>query len=311
MYSLRKIAIGLTVVLAVAWQMPSAYAGDGPTSFYWGTDSGGPAPSSSASTCPSSSVPWLEPNVTRSGCGRYGGYFGKVGSFSVFRLNCSLQQLWNSTAANRANANYNAGIGMGAAPYWYAGGPGADPAFNGTTSEAYTWGKNQAREAVTLADQFPVKTNIMFFDVEEPNHSRSSIYTGWNETITNCASLQSASACCSPALARATFNGFWDYIWYNTAYFPAVYSAPGTWNSIFGTSSYGNLSNTMEWTADWSGCVNPPPYGWTQGAGNCASNSANFFGGISSSSNCAVAWQWAGGSADYVQIDTSRLFACR
>jgi hypothetical protein len=267
-------------------------------------------------------VTWLEPNVLRDGCGRYGGYFGKIGSFSTLKLNCTTNQLWNDTAANRANANANAGWGIGAVPFWLGGGPGADPEFDGTISTAYDWGKRQGRAALEAADSFPVKTPIMFFDVEEPNHSAvPHSYYGWNEKVEDgtCADLDpdhGSEKCCSPALARATFNGFWDYIESNVSpyrgdsYAAGVYSTANTWNSIFEGSSDGILYNTMEWTANWGGgCINPGPYDWTQSAGNCASHSAEWFADIPS--QCRLVWQWHGGSEDYDQINTNNLFKCK
>ena len=42
---------------------------------------------------------------------------------------------------------YHRGIGVGV--YWFMGGPGVDPHYNGTAAEAYAWGAAQA--AWTLA----------------------------------------------------------------------------------------------------------------------------------------------------------------
>ena len=39
-----------------------------------------------------------------------------------------------------AEANATVGDGLGAAPYWFMAGPGRDPGYNGTVSEATSWG---------------------------------------------------------------------------------------------------------------------------------------------------------------------------
>lgn len=300
--------IAMSACLAVN-EFP-AFAGDSPSGYWWGTDSNGPAPSSSDASCPSSSTPWYEPKVVNGGCGRYGGYVGEVGTFTVMR-GCSLSQAWNSTAANRANANANSGIGsMGTIGYWFAGGPGADPSYNGTTSEAYAWGVAQAKKAVALAGSFTFENYIMVMDVEEPG---GGFYTGWNETVTGCGSLKSSTACCATAVARATVNGFSDQLYNNTTnWWPALYSSPSQWGGIFGTGSDASITNEMEWTwTHQSGCINPGPHGWTQDAGACSTQSAAFFGGVTQSSNCALMWQWKGGAEDYNQIDWNRRYLCK
>jgi len=141
--------------------------------------------------------------------------------------------------------------------------------------------------------------------------------TGWNEEMYpgSCTDVLSSTLCCATAVDRATFNGFWDYIWDDSNYAIAAYASPGTWSGIFGSD--GSLSDTTEWTAGYAsgdgtdGCGNPAPTDWTQDAGDCSSNSASFFGGIDSSDNCALEWQWAGvGLGDFDQIDTNRTGLC-
>jgi hypothetical protein len=305
---LGLVTASLTLVLLSA---PAAYAGDGPAGFWWGSDSNGPAPGS-VSTCGSSSAPWLEPNVTRSGCGNYGGYFGEEGGYwSV--LGCSASNAWNVTAAGDAYTNHESySDGIGTTAYFFGGGPGMDPNYNGTTSEAYDWGHRQAEKAKSLASTHSYfDTGIMMFDVEDdyPNGAP----TGWNEVLVSgsCSSVRYSGIAAS--VDRATFNGFWDDIWNNSPYFIATYSSPGEWTGIFGTGSAGSLSDTMLVTADWGqNCINPGPYGWTQGSGSCSSNSANFFAGITSSSSCAFGWQWASrNNGDYDQIDQNREYSCK
>jgi hypothetical protein len=44
-------------------------------------------------------------------------------------------------------ATYHRGVGSGA--YWFFGGPGMDPNYNGSTTEASTWGARQATRALS------------------------------------------------------------------------------------------------------------------------------------------------------------------
>ena len=56
---------------------------------------------------------------------------------------------WSPVNAGQANTNYTKyGTGTGTGVYWYMGGPGVDPHWNGTTTEAYAWGKLQASWAL-------------------------------------------------------------------------------------------------------------------------------------------------------------------
>src|ERR1700678_2315351 len=44
-------------------------------------------------------------------------------------------------------ATYHEGVGSGA--YWFMGGPGVDPDYNGSAAEASTWGARQAARALS------------------------------------------------------------------------------------------------------------------------------------------------------------------
>ncbi len=312
-FAVRRLFAVVTAGLAAVMLMtPGALAGDGPPGFWWGSDSNGPTPSSWASPCASSAAPWLEPNVSQSGCGFYGGYFGEAaGYWNV--LGCGGTNYWNSTAAGRADANRNSyRQGIGTSAYYFGGGPGMDPSYNGTTGEAYAWGQRQAKTAVSMASSHSFfNTKILVLDVEDDYPTGPP--TGWNEVLVpgSCGSVRSSGI--APSVDRATFNGFWSYVWNNSAYWIAAYSSPGEWSSIFGTGSDSSLAGTMEWSADFGqNCVNPGPYNWAQGFGSCSGNGAGFFGGVSSGSTCAFAWQWAGvGSGDYDQIDANREYGCK
>jgi hypothetical protein len=291
---------------------PSAQAGDSPAGFWWGSDSGGPAPSGSASPCPSSSAPYSEPNVSRSGCGKYGGYFGEEGGYWTV-LHCSATNAYNGTAAADAAKNVSSfGDGVGASVYWFGGGPGMDPNYNGTASEASAWGQRQAQAAVSAAGSHPdFDTSIIWLDVEDDYPVTAP--SGWDEVLSSGSCSNVVSTGVAASLDKATITGFLNYIFNNTPYWEGVYSSPGEWSKILGTGSASSLSNTMEWTATFGqNCVQPGPASWTQGAGSCNSHSAGWFGGVTSSSNCASVWQWAGtGSGDYDQIDGTVLRDCQ
>ncbi len=52
-----------------------------------------------------------------------------------------------SSVNEQATADYNyehGSIGVGTGVYWFMGGPGVDPHYNGTAAEAYDWGEQQA-----------------------------------------------------------------------------------------------------------------------------------------------------------------------
>jgi hypothetical protein len=300
-----SVAIGLLVEAAGS---PPAWAGDGPPGFWWGTDSNAPAPSGSASPCASSSAPWLEPNVYRKGCGRYGGYLGELGGYWTI-LGCGFSNAWNSTAAGRADKNLTSyRYGVGTVAYWFGGGPGTDPIYDGTRTEAFAWGRRQAKKAWSLWRQnTQVSARLLVLDVEDGGTQ------GWNEKMRSgsCTQVKSTSACCSPSVDRATVGGFLGYLRNHTTLFGALYSSNGEWTHIFGTGVASRVSHIEEWTADWGqDCVNPGPYQWKQAAGRCPSNQPSFFGGLNSSSECAIAWQWSGGSKDYDQIDRNRFRLC-
>jgi hypothetical protein len=293
-----------------------AYAGDS-SGFYWGADSYAPYPNTdSGNPCPSSSRPYLEPWVTDpgGGCGKFGVDYGEIfGYWNIPGFSaCGSRDAYSGTAISDAAANEN-GDGIGPGGYYFAAGPGIDPKYNGTTAEAQAWGEEQGQYAVnnwaSHADIRGAGLPIVM-DIEENG------YTGWNEVNKDCAGVTSYGI--SPTVDRATINGIWGYI--NNGYYPAIYSSPGEWSSIFGTSTQGDFSDTMLWTADWgpyrTGCAQYAPLQWTQtylSCGGYSSNSAKFFAGINSSSSCAWMWQWASPDQemrDYDQVDANRVDVC-
>ena len=100
-------------------------AGDGPPGFWWGTDS-------LPVTVPGS-APYQMPYLG----GAYGGYIGMTGNWAYW-LGCKGGFIAFSATDNaQAHTNYvtyHTGVGSGA--YWFMGGPGVDPNYNGTATEA-------------------------------------------------------------------------------------------------------------------------------------------------------------------------------
>ena len=270
--------------------------GDSPAGFWYGTDSlpitiGG-------------SAPYQEPKIG----GRYAGYIGMTGSWAVW-LGCRGGfTAWSGTNASQANTNYTSyGVGIGLGVYWFMGGPGVDPNYNGTTTEAYAWGQRQAAQAVADANKLYIKYRVLFMDVELPGVAPAHD-NGWNSVYTSACSGVTKASYIPANVDRADFNGFYDYENAH-GYTPGVYSEPGIWASIFGTGVYSMIGNTDEWTYEPETTkFSEAPVGWClRGTSTCAS----FFGGVTRSSPHALMWQWSGGGGvsngvgDFDQIDTS------
>lgn len=271
-------------------------AGDSPAGFSYGTDSWPVTISGSA--------PYQEP---RTG-GSYGGYIGMTGSWAV-RLGCRGGFVaWSGTNASQANTNYTRyGLGVGLGVYWFMGGPGVDPGYNGSTTEAYAWGQRQAAWAVADASKLSIKYRVLFMDVELPGVAPAHD-NGWNSVYTAPCSGVTRARSIPANVDRADFNGFFDYESAH-GYTPGVYSEPGIWASIFGTGTASLIGNTDEWTYEPETTnFAAAPAGWClRGTSSCA----RFFGGVTTSSPHALMWQWSGGGGvsngvgDFDQIDTN------
>ncbi len=196
------------------------------------------------------------------------------------------------------------GVPFGTFLYFFAAGPGVDPNYSGTTSEAYNWGWNQAVYAASQYSTYgpAVSAHLMFMDVEKGTGKLGAgTYNGWNSQAANCGQSL-INSYMSPSLDQATFNGFQYYIMHYTSFWPGAYSSPSFWNYTFGAgSSYGSIPTTFEWTSESeSSSVTPGPSGWCMG-GTCA----GWFGG----SNDPLAWQWStsalNGAGDFDQTDSN------
>ena len=300
------LAACLALVLAgggTAAASAAAPAGDGPPGFWWGTDSF------------NVSVPGKAPYSMPFLGGAYGGYIGMAGNWAYW-LGCSGREhflAYSTTNAAQAHTNfvtYHKGVGLGA--YWFMGGPGVDPHYNGTQAEASAWGGRQAARA--LADiggriDYPV----VWMDIELPGIGPATD-NGWNSVYTSPCSGVTKQNFVAVSLDRADFNGFWDYVKAHSRYQPGVYSSQGVWQSIFAGTSYGSIPHTDEWTyePETTNYRGNAPTGFCLKSGGCA----QFFGGVSRSSGNALMWQWSGGggvtngiggfNGDLDQIDGAR-----
>src|SRR5258707_1226036 len=104
--------------------------------------------------------------------GAYGGYIGMTGNWAYW-LGCSGQEhfiAYSSTNAAQAHTNfvtYHKGVGRGA--YWFMGGPGVDPHYNGTQAEAASWGAQQAARALAdIASGGGIDYPVVWMDIEPP-----------------------------------------------------------------------------------------------------------------------------------------------
>ena len=300
------LASGAAAVASVSSPAQAvALAGDGPPGFWWGTDS---LPVSVPGSAPYS-MPFLG--------GAYGGYIGMTGNWAYW-LGCGGQEhflAYSATNAGQARTNfrtYHKGVGLGA--YWFMGGPGVDPHYNGTQAEASSWGAQQAARAlIDIKNGGGIDYPVVWMDIELPGITPAPD-NGWNSVYTSPCSGKVKQQHIAPAVDRADFNGFWGYILAHSSYKPGVYSSAGVWQSIFAGTSYGNIPHTDEWTyePETTNYRGNAPTGFCLKSGGCA----QFFGGVTSASSNALMWQWSGGggvtngiggfNGDLDQIDGAR-----
>jgi len=282
----------------------AAATGDGPAGFWWGTDSW---PVSVPGGAPYR-MPYLG--------GVYGGYIGMTGNWAYW-LNCQGSEHFIAFSRQdymQAHVDYaRYGLGVGDGAYWFMGGPGVDPNYNGTAGEAYAWGRSQAIRALADIGGQPIDYPVVWMDIELPGDTPAPD-NGWNSVYTSPCSGVVRQSHVSPTLDRADFNGFWDYVTEHSRYRAGVYSSPAVWSSIFGSGTAGYIGHTDEWTyePETTDYTSDAPRGWCLRAGGCA----QFFGGVSTSSPNALMWQWSGGggqtngiggfNGDLDQIDGAR-----
>jgi len=284
-----------TVTTAAAAAAPSPGTG-----FAYGTDS--------ASMPVTGSNPYQEPVIGSS----YGGYMGMAGNWARWG-GCKTGNFlaWAPTNANQANANYvNHKIGVGVGVYWYMGGPGVDPHWNGTTTEAANWGARQAAQTLASIKGRFIPYPVIWADIERPQIAPAPD-NGWNTVYTSLCSGKVKQSGISAAVDRAEFNGFAAYITSHSTFKVGVYSSPQDWTAIFGTGTYSQIPNTYEWTYEpETSHLSPSPAGWCN---HTVAFCAQFFGGQTSASKYTLMWQWSGGGGvrngygDFDQINVARL----
>jgi hypothetical protein len=296
-------AIAVITALAVAGALLAApaLAKDSPAGFWYGTDSWPMGVRGSG--------PYQEPVLSAS----YGGYIGMVGSWEWW-LGCRGRFLaWSKANSAQADTNFTSfhkGIGTGA--YWFMGGPGVDPHYNGTAQEASSWGATQAARTLSDIGALPhsqrVTYRVVWLDIELPGISPAPD-NGWDSVYTSPCSGTVKQSSVPAVVDRAEFDGFANYISAHSSYVPGVYSAPAIWSRIFGTGSAGSIRGIDEWTyMPESSNLGQAPSGWCLRSGGCA----QFFGGVTRTSPHALMWQWSGGGGvrngfgDFDQIDANR-----
>jgi hypothetical protein len=299
----RALRVGVAAAVAVAISVvgaAAASAADGPAGFYYGTDSWYVSGTGSA--------PYHEPVIG----GAYGGYIGMAGNWARW-AGCQTGNFlaWSSANSAQANVNYlTYHVGIGTGVYWYMGGPGVDPHWNGTTTEAYNWGARQAAQTLAYMKSLHVTYPVVWADIELPGIAPAPD-NGWNSVYSHPCSGHVLQSYVPANVDRAEFNGYAAYITSHSGYKVGVYSAPQVWRSIFGTGTASLIPNTYEWTY-WpeTKYLSLHPYGWClHGTSTCA----QFFGGQTSSSKYALMWQWSGGGGvrngygDFDQIDVARM----
>jgi hypothetical protein len=305
--ALLAAAAGATVPLAgsalaapAAQQRAGAVAGDSPAGFWYGTDS--------ATVSIPGHVPYQVPVLG----GNYGGYIGMTGNWANL-AGCHKIVVWSAVNSSQANANFARHLGIGTGVYWFMGGPGVDPHYNGTQNEAYAWGQLQAQRTLYDISHLKVTYPVVFMDVEIPGNAPN--YTpapdnGWNTVYTSACSGVVRQYHIPAAVDRAVLNGFAAYLTGHSPYKAGVYSAPDIWAGIFGTGTASLIPNTYEWTYEsFTSSLAHHPVGWClAGTSTCA----HFFGGQTGASKYALMWQWSGGGGsrngygDFDQIDANR-----
>jgi hypothetical protein len=251
--------------------------------------------------------------------GAYGGYIGMAGSWSYWQGCKGGFIAFSSANAAQAHTNYvtyHTGVGDGS--YWFMGGPGVDPQWNGSSTEAYAWGARQAARALADIANGPIDYPVVWMDIELPGVAPAND-NGWNNVYTSACSGVVKVHGVPAAVDRADFNGFYDYVVAHSKFKPGVYSAVAVWNSIFGGNSAspgspGYIPHVDEWTyePETTNYTGNAPFGFCLKSGGCA----QFFGGVSNASSNALMWQWSGGggvtngiggfNGDLDQIDAVR-----
>jgi hypothetical protein len=287
------------IVLRSVHAQPAVTTAQGDSAgYYYGTDSSAPTACGRG--------PYTEPvSSCANGIIRpYGEYVGMMGSWLNWK-GCSTSGLaWNQANYNMANDNFvNYHIGLGAAGYWFAAGPGRDPHYNGTVSEATAWGVAQAKQAISGLNGRLFSFRYIFLDIE--NNGVAPDGNGWNTVWNGSCGRKIKASYIAPEVDYATFTGFRNYIDAHSPYLAGVYSAGGrsygSWTGIFGGEQ---VSHTAEWTfTSEQSALNFP------GGFSASRAGAQWFGNAQAA--CQLMWQWSGGDGvlngygDFDQVKTA------
>ncbi len=253
--------------------------------------------------------PYVEPAVG----GAYGGYFGMIGDWARWQGCAAYPLAWSAADAAAASADFGRyGRGVGTGAYWFMGGPGVDPSYDGTPGEAAAWGAAQAAQALAdLAGQ-RIDLPVLWMDIELPG---SAVFdpvpdNGWNAVYSSVCSRRVVGAV--PAtLDRAEIDGFASYVRAHSHLQVGVYSSPLVWPAIFGAGPAATVHHLLEWTySAGTASLAERPVAWCMPGGTTC---ARFFGGVTATSPLAAGWQWSGGGGitngvgDFDQADAARL----
>lgn len=277
------MAIARRALHTVQADPPGVTPNGGSTGFYYGTDSAAPVACGKG--------PYTEPvgDCSRGTHGPYGEYIGEVGSYLNWK-GCTASGL------NWVQANYNMAVdnliryrtGLGAAAYWFAAGPGRDPHYNGTTSEATAWGIAQAKQVISRLGGLFFSFRYIFMDIE--NNGTAPDGNGWNTVWNGPCGDKVRAEYIAPEVDYATFSGFRNYIDIYSPYMAGVYSAGGRWYGSW-TGIFGGLQihHTAEWTFTNEQSELTFPRGFSD-----SSASAQWFANAPAA--CHLMWQWSGGN---------------
>ena len=138
-----------------------------------------------------------------------------------------------NSGLNWVQANYNMAndnlvkyhMGLGAAAYWFAAGPGRDPHYNGTTAEATAWGVAQAKQVISHLSGVFFNFRYIFMDIE--NNGEAPDGNGWNTVWNGACGSKIKAEYIAPQVDYATFSGFRNYLDIHSTYLAGVYSAGG------------------------------------------------------------------------------------
>ena len=278
---------------AIRAARPAATPVNDTTGFFYGTDSSAPTACGAG--------PYTEP--VKGDCsstdGPYGEYIGEMGSYENWQ-GCTTSGLaWVQSNYNMANDNImEYGVGIGAAGYWFAAGPGRDPNYNGTTSEAMTWGQEQAEQAMAQISSLFFEFRYIFMDIE--NNGTPPDEYGWNTVWNGPCGSEVKAEYVAPDVDYATYLGFTNYINDHSPYSAGVYSAGGqsygSWSGIFGNEP---ITTAAEWTFTSEQSQLSFPAGFS-----ASGSSPSWFANAPAS--CDLMWQWSGGDGvlnDYGDFD--------